>query len=316
MSGDIIIGGGFFTHDRMKFVHLINKDKEFKVKKLEKNDILKPSYKISGDYVVLLGIKGIARFLRKSKIKTSQIKGRMRDFLSKVIPSNIPLVVVDDWSLDLLKEYGKEMRDFFFQNFNVKAYLLREYLKNTKYQSNVFPFSLPCDNFTNLFVSTADKKLDIFFQGNNSHKDRKSVLSEIKKSTQAYRCHYKIMHGGTKNVKDRMPFKDFLKAMSNSHIGLSFSGSGYDCYRYHEISSVGSIIATPDYPLVIRNDYKDMKSKIVYSSPAEFVKKVNIILKSRNLLEEMQKESMSVFLKHHTSQVRYNELKEFIGRIK
>ncbi len=312
MHGDVLIGGGFFTHDRLQFVDLINRDTSFTVKKLERSDVVKPVYKTRGDYTVLLGIKGIERILRKERHKPKVVSRKMRDFLSKVISAKKPLIVIDDWSLPLLKKYGRAMRKFLFDNFNVKSYLLREYLSKESYRPEVVPFSLPCNDFPELVVPFSQKSMDIFFQGNDSHADRRELLKGISKHTRSFRCNYKLMKGGTKNVKDRIGFTEFLKTMAKSHICLSFSGSGYDCYRYHEIPAVGSIIATPDYPLVIRNDYQDMKSKIIYSGVSDFANKVSTVLKSKHMLEDMQQEARNNFVKFHTSQVRYNELKDFI----
>ena len=310
MTGDFLIGGGFFTHEQVSLGTMIEKDKDFIVRKLSKQDILKPKLKFNSDYVVLFGIKGMARILHKSRLNKSQVSRALKKFLH-CIPCNMPLVVADDWSLDLLKKHGNDLRKYIMRKFNVKLYLLREYLSTEKYTRNVVPFSLPCDDFSKMFIPCSKKQIDIFFQGNDSSDDRSTLIKKIRRETGHLRCKYKVTTGGVKNVKDRLSRKEFLKVLARSNVCLNFSGSGYDCYRYNEIASVGSIIATPKYPIVLRNDYEDMVSKITYKNVDEFKKKIDLVFGS-SLLEDMQHKSLQHFRQFHTTEVRYNELKEYI----
>ena len=121
-----------------------------------------------------------------------------------------------------------------------------------------------------------------------------------------------MTHGGVRNTTDRLVRDDFLNLMARSKLCLDFSGSGYDCYRYHEIASVGSIITSPKYPLVRRNDYKDMESCIKYRSFRELKNKIEIIFNSDVMLEDMVGRSIENLECYHTSERRAAELLEFV----
>ncbi|KKM06298.1 hypothetical protein LCGC14_1745370 [marine sediment metagenome] len=313
MTASLLIGGGFFTHERLSLAKLIEGDRELRVRTIGVKDLLKPRMKLEGDCVVLFGLKKMERLLRKERLDSRKITSYIWKFLDKTISPKIPLVVVDDWSLPLLSKYGIKLRKHFFANFNVRRYLLREYLTTEKYPKQVVSFTLPCNDYTRFMVDVSKKETDIFFQGNLSNKDRSHLFKKIRKHTKKFKCRYKTMTGGVKNIKDRLPFKEFLKVMAKSKLSLHFCGTGYDCYRYQEIPAVGSIIVTPRYPWIVRNDYEDMKSCIVYGNPKDLKSKVKKVLGSQQLLAEMQYNAIERFRKYHTSEVRYQELKEFIG---
>ncbi len=313
LKANVWICGGLFTHERLSFGDYIRSDNDFKVHTVTAKDLLKPKLKPDGDYLVLLGLKKMERLLRKERLDRKQISRHIWRFVNKTIPKKIPLIVLDDWALSTLNLIGNRLRRHLFSNFNVKKYMLREYLTTGKYPKEVVSFTIPCNDHTKYSVSMAKKGYDIFFQGNLSNKDRSHLFRKLQKHTKKFRCRYKTMTGGVKNTKDRLSFTEFLKVMGRSKLSLHFSGSGYDCYRYQEIPSVGSIIVSPRYPWVVRNNYEDMKSAIFYSDTKEFKGKVELILKSESAAIDMQCESLRRFKKHHTSKVRYTEFKEFIA---
>ena len=311
VKANLFICGGIITHERLTFGDLVRRDKEFKVHSIETKDLLKPKFKVDSDYVVLLGLKKMERLLRKARLDRKQIMRHIWGFIDKTIPKKFPLIVVDDWSLPLLS-IGNRLRKHLFANFNVKKYLLRECLITEKYPKQVVSFITPSNDHTRFMIPANQKRVDFFFQGNLSDKDRSRLFGEIRKHTKRFNCRYKIMTGGVKNVKDRLSFKEFLKVMGQAKVSLSFKGSGYDCYRYNEIPSVGSIIATPRYPWVVRNDYQDMKSCIKYDGARELKNKAKKILGSELALMDMQHQSVEWFKKYHSSEIRYKEFKEFI----
>jgi hypothetical protein len=314
MKGNLLIGGGFFTHERLSLANMIHKDSDFLVHTITLQDLQKPRLKMEGSYIVLFGLKGMERTLRKDRQDRKKVIKAICRFMDKIIPRNMPVIVVDDWALPMAGIANK-LRAHLFSSFNIKRYLLREYLTAEKYPKQVVSFTLPCEDRTNYAVPMDEKIVDIFFQGNISSKDRSKLMDKIQKRTRHLRCHYKLMTGGVKNTKDRLPFKKFLKIMARSHFSLHFSGSGYDCYRYNEIPSVGSIIVTPQYPWYVRNNYEDMKSCIIYKDSMELKHKVDRVIESQDYLSEMQHSAIKTFVKYHTSEVRYREFKNFIGEV-
>ena len=313
MVGDLFIGGGYYTHDKLSFGSILAKDEDFDIHKLELKHILKPKFSYDKDYVLLLGLKGIERILRKSRLDKKKVHKIIKSFLNSIPPKK-PLVVLDDWSLAMLKRHGNDIRSYLIKNFNVKLYLLRECLSTEKYPKNVVSFTTPGEDHSKLSKPHSDKNLDFFFQGNISSPDRSAIVPKIEKFTRKYRCKYKLMTGGVKNTKDRLSLKDFLRTMADSHCCLHFCGSGYDCFRYHEIASVGSIIVTPDYPWVVGNDYKDMHSKVVFGNIEELKSKLNKLMESDDLVAEIEHNALCNFKKYHTCSVRHQELKKLIDQ--
>ncbi len=311
-NGDVLIGGGVFTHERLSFGNSLHKDKDFKVRTITLKDLQKPCIKLDGDYVILFGLKKLERILRKARYDRKKIKRHIWQFMDKTIPAKMPVIVEDDWTIPTLNKIGNELRKYLFSKFNIKLYLLREYLTYQRYPKQVVSFTMPCNDYTAYMVPSAQKRSDIFFQGNVSNKDRSSLMPKIRKRTIHLRCHYKLMTGGVKNTKDRLPFREFLKTMACSHFSLHFSGTGYDCYRYNEIPSVGSIMVSPKYPWYVRNDYENMKSCIIYDNAKDCQKKIDKVISSKDYLVEMQNNAVSRFRQYHTSEVRYAEFKEFI----
>jgi hypothetical protein len=313
MVGKLLIGGGFFTHPQMNFFDIITKNPLYNIHHIGFDELNgKNKIKIEEDFVVLLGIKGLVRMLIKKKTTRRQTINVLKGFFSKTIPHTIPLVVVDDFSLDGSKRFQKPLINNFLKNFNLKKYLLREYLSTKNYPNWIMPFSLPCNSNMELAVDNGQKEFDLFFHGNESSKDRVNVTKKLKKHFPVLKHHMNVTHGGVKNEKDRLPRNQFMKMMANSKLCLSFAGSGYDCYRYHEIASVGSLIVSPNYPLIIRNDYTDMVSCIKFKNVNSLKKKIKTLFDSSGALDEMQANSSEQFKKFHTSEVRAIELEEIV----
>jgi hypothetical protein len=313
MKGKLLIGGGFFTHEQLDFIRLLASNPFYCIHTIAWEELTgEKKIPIEEDFVVILGMKGLVRMLTKKGTSPRKIMPICKTFFQTNIPPTLPLFVVDDFSTNASQTYQKKIIPFFQQEFNLRAYLLREYLKTSKYPKWVIPFSLPCNSNLHLAQKNGDKTLDIFFQGNASSSERIKISKKIQKRFSERRLHLKITHSGVKNVAERLTRDAFLHKLSDSKLSLSFTGSGYDCYRYHEIASVGSIVVSPDYPLFIRNDYRDMKECVKYKNFRDLHKKVQYLFENPSAMDEMQTQSIYAFKNWHTCEVRAKEFEDIL----
>lgn len=293
----IIVGGTYFAEKRIGFFPC---NHNHNIEYYDWRTILSQHHRtvmLTQPYFVF-GLKGWVRKLGKKKLTKEEIVNRICEHLSP----DVPMGVLDDCALGDELRIGDILRKRLFEEYDCKVYLLREYLKTKKYDKRVIPFSIPCEDNTAMAILNSQKKINLFFRGDKSNKERKEYCKKIKTDKSIIQ----LYNGGEKSPK-KIPRDRFLLQLSMSKICLSFAGSGYDTFRYQEIPSVGSIIATPKYPWVVRNDYVDRVSCIKFDKPQEVLG----ILKEPQQLDDIQQASIENFRKYHTVAVRYKEFEEY-----
>ena len=317
--GVILLGGAYFNDERLKFfdnpIHESYKN-NFLVQNVKWEDV-ENCVKLNipeSDFIFIFGLKTWVRKLHKKRYNSKNIIQMIRNFLSANISNKIPLGVMDDFNLGDEQSMGDSFREMFFRDFNCKVFLLREYLTNKEYDKCVLPFSICCWDYTEMEKSPLEKKYDLYFRGNDSSDDRKPILKEIDEKWEGINKNLLLYRGGEKSDK-KIDMKDYLNEMSDSKFCLSFKGAGYCCFRYQEIPSVGSILVTPNYPLLIKNDYKDMYSCIKYNDVVEMKRKIKSVLESKDCLINMQQASRDNFLNNHTTLKRYQWFLEAIDML-
>jgi len=313
-KGLLLVCGAYFSDDRIKFFdHKLHKPDMFDIIDVDWKSV-SDGRKLKlpeADFVFVFGMKRLTRKLRKARNKPRKIQGLMQEFFTKNIHPKVPVGVLDDLNLGDEKEHGDFIRKMFFEKLNCKSFLLREYLSNRKYDKRVEPFSIPCVDYSHLFVPLSEKTCDVYFKGNDSSRGRRPVIQAVSKM--GFKSSLDIYKGGEKSGK-KISFDKYLKSMAKSKVCLTFDGAGFCCFRYQEIPSVGSLIAIPEYPFVCRNDYKDMESCIRFSSPKDLKNKLHTVLESDSLLNQMTAASSENFRKHHTNTARYQEFLDIINR--
>lgn len=297
----IIIGGAYFTDKRIGFFE----NSDFCQHTVHWESILHKRHDQAikkGPYFIV-GIKKWVRRLQKSCVHPNKIPDKIISWLMANCEHGAPMGVLDDCNLNNEIKVGDILRKKLFEHMNCKVYLLREYLANKTYDKRVIPFSIPCKDNTKMLVLPEDKKLDIYFQGDDSSDDRKPMLKTITTFPNSKVILYK---NGEKS-REKIPYYDFLKKLASTKICPVFAGAGYCTFRYQEVASVGSIIAIPKYPWIVRNDYINGVSCIKYDKPEEMLN----YLEDKDRLAEMQHNSLNHFLKYHTTEIRYQEFMEY-----
>jgi hypothetical protein len=314
-KGLLLVCGAYFSDERIKFFdNDLHDPSRFRVIDVNWEDVLR-SRKVAfpeADFVFVFGLKRITRKLRKSRNKPPKIKALIKEFFTKNISRTVPLGVLDDLNLGDELSFGDFLRSLFLNDFNCKAFLLREYLSTKKYNKKVEPFSIPCVDYSNMAVPVKSKETDIYFKGNNSSKERKPVIDAVSKM--GFNSSLLLYKGGERSGK-KDKFETYLSNMAKSKVCLTFDGAGYCCFRYQEIPSVGSIIAVPKYPFVVRNDYIDMKSCIRFDSVDDLRIKLQRVLSSSDLLEQITAESLNNFRKYHTNVARYKMFLDAVDKL-
>lgn len=317
-SGIVLDGGTYFGDKRLKFfdnpTYYANKDSFVDIRKVPWETV-SDNKKLdlpNSDFCFIFGMKTWSRKLRKQRIGPQNILKRMIAFFDKNIPAGIPIGVLDDLNTSEANlTHG--LQKYFF-NRGCRVYLLREYTTKNKYDKRVQPFSIPAIDNTHLTKPNSDKSLDLYFRGDSSSEDRSKIVDAAKKFKNIKK-ELEVYKGGNRSPR-KIPLEDFFKKLADSRFCLCFSGHGYCTFRYQEIASVGSIIAFPEYPWVVANDYEDMKSCIKFKNPKVLKKKLIKVLESQDYLDEMQQNSINNFKKYHSVDAKFNTFMEAVNCLK
>ena len=186
-------------------------------------------------------------------------------------------------------------------------------MNNKKYDKRVLPFSMCSSDHTYLMVPPANREYDLFFRGDSSSKDRKPTIRSVRRMS--FKSNL-LVYGGGNRAPGKTLFDVYLRDLANARVNLHFRGNGFCCFRYQEIAAVGSLIATPVYPHVIRHDYQDMVSCIKYTNANDLRSKLDRILSSGDLLSEMTQNSVDHFKRYHTTDARYQMFLEAMNECK
>jgi len=291
MSGSIIIGGTYFTDERINMIQgWFGAD----VTTVSWNDVDCGQYPQLGDWVFVLGIKQWVRRLKKARYTYPQIAKKVVSYIEGL---GRPYGLLDDCNLDDERGIGDRLR----MDLRPVICLLREYLEHVEYPSWVHPFSIPSPDLSQ-YKSAG---VPISFCGAKSHPSRQHWIGQIREVAPEGSIFKLYKEGG----KGKLPREEYLSLIGESKVSLSFQGNGYCCFRYQEIPAVGSCLASPTTPHVVRNDYVNGKHCIKFDTP-------NDILKKMDAAEDIAAAGHEHFLKYHTSEVRYNELAGYIDEVR
>jgi len=313
----IIIGGTYFLEPRVKFFdnEVFRQNNDVIVDRVDWEQVYnKKSVEPKADIGFIFGIKQWTRKMKKKRMSPKDIVARICRFVDKTFGTKMPIGLLNDLELRSGSSLTGRLSKELFKQFNCQFILLREYIKGKDYDKRIHPFAISSVSRLHLAKDVMFKSIDLYFRGDDSSDDRKDVIraaeriKDIEKSLKVYK--------GGERSKEKIPEDQFFKEMTDAKICLNVMGNGYSCYRYQEIPSVGSILATKNYPLVVENDYIDMHSCIKFEHGFDLKDKIHKILSSKQQAKDMTEECKNWFLKYHTTEKRFEKFIFYLERLK
>lgn len=179
----------------------------------------------------------------------------------KKIPSSMPVIFLDggDFS-DIGGDFIRLNCHALFKNaIAIRPFdkiFKREYLVNTQYPDNVypFPFSFDFDNFD--FNKKYPLKYDVSFWAVESDPIRTKVLELLEDK---FDCK---MNGSIRNQSYRKYKRkgySYLNELKSCKIILNFRGSGWDTLRYWETTGIGRFMISQRPMIEIQDNFDDRK---------------------------------------------------------
>ena len=312
----VIIGGTYFTEP----VGLSSPTESafFKHSTISQVDIIDPdticnrgSVESKGDAAFIFGIKHWVRRMRKKRMQAKETVNHICSFIEKSFGKSMPIGMLDDLEIRSGSGVSGRLSSKLLSDFNCQIYLLREYLRGKKYHKRVRSFAQSSISRLEMAQDPMGKKRDLYFRGDDSSKERQQLIKAASR-IDGISKKLKVYKGGAR-AKDKLSPDEFFKQMAESKICLNVMGNGYSCFRYQEIPSVGSILATRNYPLVIEDDYVDMESCIKFDDVFELGSKVKEALQSEHRVAEMTERCKEHFSRYHTTEQRSKDLMEHIS---
>ena len=313
---NLIIGGAYFSDERLSFMDKVEKEPSLKRVDTDWQDV-RDSNRVDlpeADSCFFFGLKTWTRKLRKSRLKPEQVVGKVSKFVSQNIDKDLPVGVLDDMNEADEADYGRALRKFFLNETNCKVFLLREYWTDNgeNYDSRVKPFSICCDVNDQFIKPMEDKILDLYFRGDDSSPDRKNFLRQIQQMSLNKEL---LVYSGGEKSPEKLPREQFLHKLASAKFCLCFAGHGYCTFRYQEIPSVGSISVQPNYPWKVFGDYQDMISCVKYDSVYELKDKIDYLLSNPEKLSNIRDAAMTNFKVNHSTEARFKQFQGYLQEI-
>jgi hypothetical protein len=133
-----------------------------------------------------------------------------------------------------------------------------------------------------LSVPRGEKKNDVFFAGQVNSPQRKQAV-EVLEGLRSEKLRIDL-------PQERIPFKDYLRRMSEAWLVVSPKGFGEHCYRHYEALLMGSVpvINEPEQPVYY--DLKHERSCLFYDPTPEGLKScIRTALADKEKLEKIAK---------------------------
>ncbi|MFQ5929045.1 MAG: glycosyltransferase [Acidobacteriota bacterium] len=97
---------------------------------------------------------------------------------------------------------------------------------------------------------------------------------------------------------------DYLEALHQSRIALSIGGKGFDTLRYWEIPACGSMLLSERPSISIPNDFEDNKTAVFFSTPEEFLDKLNFYSSREDSCHIVARAGHEFLIANHTTRHR------------
>lgn len=180
---------------------------------------------------------------------------------------------------------------------SVKVYFKREYFHLTPYPPNVRPLSFGAipEEFSQPLVV----KRQVLYSGHDTHAFRKEIKGVL--SSMGFPA--------APNQDKRL----YNKALSESLIGVSVRGLGWDTYRYWEIPYFGAALLAQRSPQVISENFVEGQEAVFYEYAEQFRKKLTHMIEHPDETEKIGKAGQKAVMERHLSVNRARTVLEAIA---
>jgi len=170
----------------------------------------------------------------------------------------IPVFLLD--MLDDFRDNRPEVCDW-LQLKHFAGYFKREMLTCVSYGNGVFPlpFAYPEERMPTSFPE--DRPYLLFWAGQRQFGIRKLALEYLERRFNV-------------DFSTRYTQAEYVSILQSSHIGLDFSGFGFDTVRYWEVPAHGAMLLAERRPTCIPFDFTDGESAVFFDDIPDLEKKL------------------------------------------
>jgi len=169
------------------------------------------------------------------------------------------------------------------------AYFKREYLKDRKYSSLIYP--LPFGAIPEELPDVSEVNNPVFYLANNSSPIRNEVIQVL-------------MGMGYQVPTERIEKSEYNKGIASSVLAISSKGMGWDTYRYWEIPYFGTGLLSQRLEIVIPNDFIEGEEAEFFSTAVDLREKIEKMLIDPEKTIKMGQRGREKCLKYHLSENR------------
>jgi hypothetical protein len=247
-------------------------------------------------------VEEIVRELREGRfdliVFADFVQMNKRDDVLRMLDAapDVPVAVYDPWddgsaTQDTAREY--------LGGRNFAAYFKREMLACLDYGPNAYPlpFGYPDRHVPDAMPE--HRGTELFWAGKRLFGTRSLYLD-----------HLNAILGRT--LDQKLTQEEYRRAISDSRIGLSFFGFGFDTVRYWELAAHGCMVLA-ERPLVrIPFNFVEGESAVFFDDARELEQKLAYYLAHAEEAERIGRAGRDLFLRYHTSSAR---ARQFLGRL-
>lgn len=178
-----------------------------------------------------------------------------------------------------------------------KVYFKREYLAGRSYPSNIRP--LPFGAIPEDRPASASRDRKVSFQGNFTSEIRQllwNVMNEL----------------GHPKAPRLLSKADYNKMLSETRIGVSARGIGWDTYRYWEVPYFGGMLISQRLGIVIPGNFEHLREAVFIDGPEDFRKKLAFYLEAPDIVEKIAAAGTKAVMERHLSTHRARTVLEAI----
>ena len=256
--------------------------------------------------------KIIEKILKNMKYPIYYLDGRDDPFLSHYIMRNIiyykrELYAGHDSMIQKAKSLGRLGLSYYNRmdkNIRIsKKYSALNMVSPKSLKHKVFPINLTV-NEHEFPKYTGEKEYDFSFVGssNNEYRIKMSLMLSKFAKENGFNAFFNIRSKGFKKT-DALSWTEYVKIVQKSKISISLPGLGFDTFRYWEIPFYGSCLLSPQLPIKIPNNFRDMESAIFYKNLSDLKHKIIYVLRNDSW-KSIAKAGNEYFFKSHTSKDR------------